>query len=264
MSKDNYMNIYHLLSFFFPEGKIKNKFRKIFYKISNSFTLRTKKILFDKENYITGKFHEPLLVNYGNCLEELKGYIQEYTPKEGDVVIDAGAFQGVFSVYASKLVGKYGKVIAFEPDEANYKLLKKNIRLNGIKNVILINKGLWNKNDVLKFKTKGPESCLAEFDKEEDITEKIGVVSLDEILLKMNINRVNFVKMDIEGAELKAVEGMKNTMKKNKIHFAIASYHEVNGEPTNKELEKIFKKNGYNVRTRYPKHLTTYAWKRRN
>lgn len=255
------MNFYHFLSKLFPEGKKKNKLRKIFYKISNSIVIGSKEIRLDKDRKIYGRFYKLLLVRYSDCLEELRGYIKHYIPKKGDVIVDVGAFYGVFTVYASKLVGEGGKVIVFEPDEANYNLLKKNVKLNGLKNVILFNKGLWDKNSFLKFKNKGPESCLAEFDREENVTEKIEVARLDDIFKKLGIDRLNFIKMDIEGSEIKALDGMKKIMKKNKINFAVASYHEINREKTYKKLEKIFKKQGYKTVTEYPKHLTTYAWK---
>ncbi|MEM3406001.1 MAG: FkbM family methyltransferase [Candidatus Pacearchaeota archaeon] len=58
--------------------------------------------------------------------------------KKGDIVIDAGAYIGLFTLYASKKVGKNGLVIAYEPDPENYKNLLENIKLNKCKNVKLI------------------------------------------------------------------------------------------------------------------------------
>ena len=128
-------------------------------------------------------------------------------------------------------------------------------------NVIVIKKGLWHKDDLLKFKTKGPESCLADFDKEENLSNTISVVSLDSFFKRNRIKKLDFVKMDIEGAEIRAIEGMKNLMQANKINFAIASYHIVEGKQTCIKLEKMFKEMGYKSNTGYPRHQTTYASK---
>lgn len=50
----------------------------------------------------------------------MEGYLHKYTPKEGDIVFDCGAYCGVSTYYFSKLVGKSGKVYAFEPDDLSY------------------------------------------------------------------------------------------------------------------------------------------------
>ena len=64
-----------------------------------------------------------------------------------------------------------------------------------------------------------------------------------------DINKLDFVKMDIEGAEIEALEGCIVTIKSLSPNFAIASYHIVNGEPTYIKLEKFFEKIKYPYRT---------------
>jgi len=202
-------------------------------------------------------------------LNALLGYQRKYRLKRGDVVIDCGAFHGDFTIYAAKLVGEYGKVICFEPDAANFELLKRNIKLNNLKNVVLVQRGVWNENTTLKFWSHGADSALAESNNvdvyqqkiKNTLVEEVKVVRLDDFLKKINLKNVDFIKMDIEGAEIQALAGLKETISKNNVHFAIASYHVVNGEQTYKELERVFKKNKYSFKTEYPQHLTTYAKK---
>lgn len=86
--------------------------------------------------------------------------LKEYDLKEGDVVIDAGAFPGVFTIYAAKKVGPEGKVIAFEPIPKNFEVLKENVELNRLNNVVLVRKGLWNKEEKAKFEIKEGGSKL--------------------------------------------------------------------------------------------------------
>ena len=64
-----------------------------------------------------------------------------------------------------------------------------------------------------------------------------------------NNNRVDFIKMDIEGAEIEALEGCVQTIKNLSPSFAIASYHIVNGEPTYIKVEEFFKNNDYPYKT---------------
>ena len=189
-------------------------------------------------------------------LSPVKGYEKYYQLKRGDVVVDAGAYPGDYAIFAGKRVGDNGKVICFEPDPKNRKVLEKNILAEKLKNIIVIPKGLWNENAVLKFSKEDFKSSL---EKEGEI--EIEVVRLDDELKKLNIGRVNVLKMDIEGAEIQAMEGCEKILKENKVNVAIASYHVVNGKKTSYFLENFLSKLGYTVKTNFPKHLTTYAWK---
>jgi hypothetical protein len=70
---------------------------------------------------------------------------------------------------------------------------------------------------------------------------------------------VDYIKMDIEGAEIEALEGAARMMSTLKPTFAIASYHKRDGRPTAETLEKLFNELGYRTETGFPSHLTTYA-----
>lgn len=189
---------------------------------------------------------------------ELPGYIQEYKLNEGDYVLDCGAFHGSFGIYAAKRVGEKGRVLCFEPEKRNLEILEDNLKLNNCKNIISIKKGIWNKQDTLKFSGTGPG---AQLDKKGN--NSIQVIDIDSELkrLKISPTKIKFIKMDIEGAELEAIEGMKNLIKKGSPNLAIASYHWRNGEQTYKEVEKRLTKLGYKVKTGYSRHLTTWAKK---
>lgn len=66
---------------------------------------------------------------------------------DGDMVIDAGANAGVFTVMASYLVGESGRIIAVEPDPENLATLKKNIEINSLKNVEVVEKALFSESN---------------------------------------------------------------------------------------------------------------------
>jgi hypothetical protein len=68
--------------------------------------------------------------------------------------------------------------------------------------------------------------------------------------------------MDIEGAEIEALKGSINTLKEFDVKLATASYHEVDGKKTSNEVEKLLHKCGYDAKTTYLMHLTTYGCKK--
>lgn len=188
-------------------------------------------------------------------------YLEEYKPKQGDIIIDGGAFLGHFSLFASVLVGDKGKIIAFEPDRKNFMKLKENLKLNNVKNVVAINKGLWGENTTLEFDETSTSSSSLFFDKDRpsDQIKKVPVVRLDDELEKMGITKVNFIKLDVEGAEIEVIKSSEKTLKNNDVNLAIASYHTINGEKTAVKLEKILSKMGYKVKISPGPEIITYA-----
>jgi FkbM family methyltransferase len=200
------------------------------------------------------------------------GYLSDYIPKKGDVVFDCGAYCGVSTYFFSKLVGKQGKVIAFEPDDFNYEVLKKNVRYHKLKNVIPVKMGLWSASTELEFTNTNVSNQQLQYRDANSFlvlpcvsansAKRVKVLSLKDAYRKFKLKRLDFVKMDIEGSEIDTIRGSADFIKNNDIHFAIASYHRINGEMTYKKLEQIFYDINYDARTGYPYHLTTWASKR--
>ncbi len=228
------MNLGHVLTKIFerfPETNIKNKIRYF--------------LAFNK--YVPKSISD---------LSPIKGYELYYNLKRGDFVVDAGAYTGDYTIFAAKKVGKKGKIIAFEPDEKNRKVLKRNLKKENIKNVIIIPFGLWGENTYYNLSGfNGLHSSISENKK----GKQIKVVKLDYIIRRLNLKKLDFIKMDIEGAEIEAIKGSIKTLKKFRPNLAIASYHIINGKPTSIFLETFFSKIGYKVKSDFQKHLTTYA-----
>lgn len=199
-----------------------------------------------------------LIPSFIKDMSPVRGYEKYYNLKEGDIVVDAGAYPGDYAAFAARKVGKKGKVIAFEPDKKNRKILQRNLEKEGLNNFIVIEKGLWDKKTKLKF--SGQDGLHSTLFKEVNQSE-VEVVKLDEELKKIGIKKIDVLKMDIEGAEIKAIQGAEETLKNNNVKVMIASYHIVNGATTSHFLEKYLSDLCYQVKTDYPKHLTTYAWK---
>lgn len=134
---------------------------------------------------------------------------------EGDVVIDLGANIGYYTLIATKLVGVNGIVYAFEPDPTNFSFLKKSVEINNYKNVICEQKAVSNENGKIKlFLHKFQTGAYTIVGEGKNYIE-VEMVKLDEYFKDKN-NRVDIIKMDIEGAERLALEGMQKILSVNK------------------------------------------------
>ena len=160
--------------------------------------------------------------------EELKTLKQII--KEGDTVIDVGANIGFYTLFFRKLVGKNGKVIAFEPEPNNFIILKKNIEVNKFENVIFYNKavGSVNKkikmilsNDIGQHKVYNKNYDNSLYDLESSHHSKPPkLFKIDVIMLDDYIKKANFVKLDVEGYEIEVLKGMPNLLQQNIIIFS--------------------------------------------
>ena len=146
----------------------------------------------------------------------------------GGCFVDCGAYTGdTLKYFISHIYDKKYKYFAFEPEQDNYKTLKKYVCDNGLNNVYLFPIGLWNKKTNLHFVKNHSNDTLAW--KLSDYLSKtelnIPVDSLDNILHGI---KTDYIKMDIEGAELKALEGAYECIKCWKPKLTISAYHELN------------------------------------
>ncbi len=155
---------------------------------------------------------------------------QVLSVEDGDIVIDAGACWGDTTLYFANIVGSSGRVYSFEFIPNNLRILKKNIKLNPhLKEIIkIVENPLWNVSDIeLLYIENGPSSKLS-FDPLEDFTNKVNTLTIDNFVKLYNVSEVDFIKMDIEGAELNAISGAKETLKPYKPKLAISLYHNLN------------------------------------
>jgi len=154
--------------------------------------------------------------------------------KEDSHVIDAGANIGIFSIFASQYA-KSGKIYAFEPASETFKILKENTAY--YENIEVFKLALGNENKKGKIRifsiskevsTLVDSSVADKFSQNfgEFIEEEIEVVKLDEFLMQNKIPKIDFIKIDVEGYELKVLDGAKETIKKYSPVIAVSAYHE--------------------------------------
>lgn len=186
--------------------------------------------------------------------------------RAGEVVIDAGAFNGILMSVFGAQVGPTGRVVAFEPDAISRQKALRNWELNGRPaHVEIIPAGLWDCETDMEFYQRGSLGSSVFRNGSSGHKVAIHTEPLDHTVARCKLERVDFVKMNIEGAEIKALQGAKQTIRRFKPHFAISSDHFVNGDfasgiHTCGFVEEILRGHGYAAETiRYGTEWVTYG-----
>jgi|APSaa5957512535_1039671.scaffolds.fasta_scaffold15777_2 FkbM family methyltransferase len=137
---------------------------------------------------------------------------------EGDIVVDVGANIGYYTLIFAQLVGKSGKVFAFEPEPKNFEILKKNIEINNYQNIIAEQKIVSDKSGMMKLFIAEQGIVGHRIQQKTDSQKFIEIESiiLDDYLKNLNLSgKINFIKIDVEGAEVKVLEGSKIIIEKS-------------------------------------------------
>lgn len=178
--------------------------------------------------------------------------------KEGDIFFDIGSNIGIYSLFAAKKVGVNGQIHCFEPFSENLATLYKNIKLNEFENVFHVNgHGLLDKPVMASFKKPlFGGSGLGMFVNKENLNNgiervvELKVDTLDNYVSQNNIKKINFIKIDVEGAESRVLQGGTVTLKNLRptyiqLEFGDPHPSSVGGASTAKDLYLFMKKFGY-------------------
>src|SRR5215211_8079067 len=201
--------------------------------IGNSMLLRIDVPKYDYKFYCRINNREDL-VFMTNHEEDI---IEHFTPKEGDIVVDIGAHMGRYTIISSKRVGANGKVVAIEAHPGNFEMLNSNIKLNQLTNVIPLNYAVHSKETKVKLYLPSGESGFTKYNTimpnwintREKFVE-VNANTLDYLLQLNEIRQeeVNWIKIDVEGAEFEVLKGATNVLSKSKD---IAILMELHGPP---------------------------------
>ena len=149
---------------------------------------------------------------------------QRFTPREGDTVIDIGAHIGRYTITSSKQVGSTGKVVAIEADPDNFQLLKRNIALNNLTNVLPLNYAVFSTRTRMKLYEQSASakynSVMLTRARTMNYVE-VNADTLDSILEQNRITQVNWIKIDVEGAEFEVLKGSTKTLSSNDISLLV-------------------------------------------
>ena len=139
----------------------------------------------------------------------------------GSIVLDLGANIGYYAIMEAKKVGIHGKIYAIEPDPRNIEFLKKNIKLNGIDDIIELEQGaISNTNKNLEF-TLSSKTNLSSFDlkNSKKDTRSITVKTHDLGNYLKDKKRVDLIRMDIEGHEIEVFDSLAEFSKEFQDHL---------------------------------------------
>jgi FkbM family methyltransferase len=141
---------------------------------------------------------------------------------QGDVVFDAGAHVGESTWAALQLGARL--VITVEPDPDNLAALHRNLaREIADGRVIVIDKGVYDREGTLTF-VRGV-SRAGEFEQEASTGEALPITTIDQLVHDLKLTKVDFIKMDIEGAEVPALHGARDTILRFRPRLAVGTYH---------------------------------------
>lgn len=155
--------------------------------------------------------------------------------RPGDVVIDGGGCLGDSALYFSHLAGPKGRVLSFEFEPGNLELLHQNLAMNPelASRIEVIRAALWDRaGESVNFRANGPgtivESAWANPAWVATYGSGAGTTpteSIDALVERDAVRRVDFIKLDIEGSELSALRGAESTLRRFRPRLAISAYH---------------------------------------
>lgn len=172
------------------------------------------------------------------------------TLRPGMVFVDVGANIGYFTLLGAHLIGPLGKVIAFEPFQSNVKLLYLNAALNGYSQVAIHPFAVADRNGLLAYDNTASNGVISEPRPELGFlqsTTLVPAVRLDDLL--GTADRIDAIKLDIEGAEYRALEGAARVLRTHRPHiyseFSPPALSAVSGATAEAYLQRLLVDEGY-------------------
>jgi FkbM family methyltransferase len=172
---------------------------------------------------------------------EVNSNTYAYRAAPGAVVLDCGANLGMFARYA--IDHGAGRVVCFEPSPQTVEALRRNVP-----QAVIVERGVWDSETTVRFHTHGPNpgaDLIA-----EDGELMITTTTIDATVVALKLERVDFIKIDIEGAELAALRGARETLLRFHPALSIATEHTADILENNRRVVNYLKPLGYSVSCR--------------
>ncbi|PCI07112.1 MAG: hypothetical protein COB73_08790 [Flavobacteriaceae bacterium] len=208
-----------IFKFLFELNFVKDKYFGLYKRVFKPFNLFKGVVVKGSFNGLT------LMLHIDDWIQSQLYFLGEYEMAElktlnaflndKSVFVDLGANLGLFSLYASQLVGEKGQVISFEPFKKNYEALSDNVSINNLLNIQIENLAIGEKDSFVNLYYDSNEMNLGMVSTsyiDNAYVEKINVITLDSYFEQNSISRLDFIKIDIEGHEYKALLGMNDIL----------------------------------------------------
>ena len=198
------------------------------------------------------KIHEPISTK-----------IVTETLQKGMTCLDVGANIGYYVALESKILGDQGRIIAIEPSPQNFEYLIKNIAMQRAKNIDAFNFAAGDKNGHINFVSYENESNSGRVIPDSAVSDwpgpvaKLPVKTIDSFLEEIGVDKIDFLRMDVEGYEYHIFQGMKNTIKQSKPIIQIEIHKSIMGVETTKKLLEELKNEGYELKSYVPREIDT-------
>jgi FkbM family methyltransferase len=183
-------------------------------------------------NYRYGKYDLVYPKSYYQFLNEafILDVYRASLLKKDDLVLDLGAGAGDFCIIASNKIGQQGKIVALEPHKEDFDILERNIDKNRCRNIIPVNLGVGDKPEEKEISFWGK-------------TFKSKIDTVENVLERLSISKdVNFIKMDIEGAEIQVVNKSIEIFKRARV--ISLEFHPLY-DSTRKKMDEILLPHGF-------------------
>lgn len=200
------------------------------------------------------------MVEYVSLISREENILSRFNPQLGETVIDIGAHLGRYSIIGSKRVGNGGTVVSIEANPDVYSILTRNISLNNLDNVHTLNNAAFSKQTKIKF-YKGESdnmqnnqfgTVMTDIDnfseKQLDEYVEVNAVTVDSILFeqRLDIHKIKWIKIDVEGAEYEVVKGCKNLLSaSNKLAILVEIHNLSDGTTHYEEIKEYLEYNGF-------------------
>jgi FkbM family methyltransferase len=161
---------------------------------------------------------------YASMVAHEEDIVEQFSPKIGDIVIDVGAAFGFYTIMASKRVGQLGKVIAIEPQPNILEMLNRNIKLNELTNIITLNYAVYSERS--KVRLYSNYSIIQERAGQSlQSFIEVSADTLDNLLRQVGIDEANWIKVDVEGAELEVLKGAAGILSRSSDISILVEVH---------------------------------------
>lgn len=236
---DVYIKLKDGTTFFGPQSPV--KYDKYLFRLFNLKSLNIK-------DHRCIQVALDVYIRYYNGALMYKGPIKQknYQVNQGDVVSEMGAYQGFYAIKLAQQVGTSGKVLAIEVVPENYRLLQKNIKANHLNQIIAYNSAVWDENTNLIIKKRENDGQSSSIEKSYENAHHftIKAKTLDTILQAVNIHHIDFMIIQLNGAEINALSGLQSLNPKN---LSIAARYDTKGTDATKAVQELLLSRNYSV-----------------